>query len=494
MSTSETQPDAHRLILRGSGSAALGFVVRLGARLLFLWLAARLFGATLFGAYSVAVAVVEVGVIVAGLGTKRILFKLLDERPPERLPIHIVLDAAVAVSLAGLAVAAIVMGAVAWLPRLGHPGEIETALLLIAPMIGGQALLDLFGAATRWRQRMRYDVVSRSICEPYAAIIAAIAAWALGARETGLLLSYWAGTIAALGYALWGVRRCYGSFALGSYRFSWAEVRSIVRGNSLATLNDFLNGGFARFDLYFVGLLLGEAPAGIYGMARQLRTPIRQVRQSFDGLLAPMVARTLAERGPAQAGLATASAARMILAIQLPLLIVLAVVGDPLLAWLGPEFAAGYYAMVMLAAAETIQGAFGVSDLILLYRRPSLALSVTGAAAAVNFIGGWALVTAWGIDGAALAVLLAWTAAALVRRAALRSALGVRAPLLPLAGPTSAALLGGLAAVAIIDWAADSELRLAAAAAAALAAYGGGLWCWLRVSGQSLRLANFSLA
>jgi hypothetical protein len=70
----------------------------------------------------------------------------------------------------------------------------------------------------------------------------------------------------------------------------------------------------------------------------------------------------------------------------------------------------------------------------------------------------------------------------------------VRAPLLPLAGPTSAALLGGLAAVAIIDWAADSELRLAAAAAAALAAYGGGLWCWLRVSGQSLRLANFSLA
>ena len=42
----------------------------------------------------------------------------------------------------------------------------------------------------------------------------------------------------------------------------------------------------------------------------------------------------------------------------------------PLLAWFGPEFAAGYWALLLLAAAEMIQGAFGVSDLIILYRRP----------------------------------------------------------------------------------------------------------------------------
>src|SRR6188508_3102949 len=138
MSDSQSVPDAHRLILRGSGSAALGFAIRLGARLLFLWLAARLFGVTLFGAYSVAVAVIEVGVIVGGLGTKRTLFKLLDERG-ERLPVHIVLDAAAAVLVASLAVAALVMGVAAALPRAGDAGETETALLLIAPMIAGQA-------------------------------------------------------------------------------------------------------------------------------------------------------------------------------------------------------------------------------------------------------------------------------------------------------------------------------------------------------------------
>jgi len=493
MSDSQSVPDAHRLILRGSGSAALGFAIRLGARLLFLWLAARLFGVTLFGAYSVAVAVIEVGVIVGGLGTKRTLFKLLDERG-DRLPVHIVLDAAAAVLVASLAVAALVMGVAAALPRAGYAGETETALLLIAPMIAGQALLDLFGAATRWHHRMRYDVVSRSVCEPYAAILAALVAWFAGFREIGLLVSYWAGTLAALGYALWGVRRCYGTLALGRYRLAWGEIQAIIRGNSLATLNDFLNGGFARLDLWFVGLLLGEAPAGVYGMARQMRTPIRQVRQSFDGLLAPMMARTLAESRPADTALAAASAARMILAIQLPIVIALVVLGTPLLAWFGPQFVPGYYAMVMLALAETIQGAFGVADMILLYRRPSLVLAVTGAAAAVNFAGGWALVTAWGIDGAALAVLLAWTAGALVRRVALRAVLGVRTPLAPVAGPVGAGLLSALVAAAVLHLTSRTALDHGLATAAALATYAMGLSLWLKRSGQPLRLANFRAA
>ena len=71
-------------------------------------------------------------------------------------------------------------------------------------MIAGQALLDLFLAATRWQHRMRYEVVSRSFVEPYAAMAIAAAAWFAGFDETGLLISYWAGTLLALAYAIWG--------------------------------------------------------------------------------------------------------------------------------------------------------------------------------------------------------------------------------------------------------------------------------------------------
>ena len=50
-------------------------------------------------------------------------------------------------------------------------------------MIAGQALLDLFLAAARWKQKVRYEVVSRSLIEPYALAAGAIAAFFLGFGE-----------------------------------------------------------------------------------------------------------------------------------------------------------------------------------------------------------------------------------------------------------------------------------------------------------------------
>ena len=40
------------------------------------------------------------------------------------------------------------------------------------------------------------------------------------------------------------------------------------------------------------------------------------------------------------------------------MLIGLVAIGEPLLRWIGPEFAAGYWALLLLAAAEGIQGAY----------------------------------------------------------------------------------------------------------------------------------------
>src|SRR4029453_13026108 len=147
---------------------------------------------------------------------------------------------------------------------------------------------------TRWKHRMRYEVVGRSLVEPYAAMAAAAAAWFAGYRETGLLISYWAGSLFALGYAIAGTRRCFGSLDLRHYRFAPGRAREILKAGGVPVSTDRISALFGRLDLYLVGLFLGEGPAGIYGVARQVRTPIRQGRQSFDGLLTPILARTLA--------------------------------------------------------------------------------------------------------------------------------------------------------------------------------------------------------
>ena len=481
---SQAQP-AGRTILRGAKATALGFIVRFGARILFLYVAARLFGVALFGAYALAVAAVELAVTIGGLGVKRILFKRLEEES-DRPPIHVVLDSAVLVAAVSLLLGAGFMVAGAVLPAADLAPNVALGLFILGPMIAGQTLLDLTLAATRWTRAIRYEVTARSLVEPYAGVAAALAAYALGYRETGLLLSYWAGTVAALGFAVFGVRRCYGGLRLRSYRFEPRRIGPLLRASAGATLNDMLNGLFARVDLYLVGLFLGEAPAGIYGMARQIRTPVRNVRQSFDGLLNPVMARTLARKGPERTGQAAASASRLILAVQLPILIALAIAGRPLLDWFGSGFTAGYWALVVLAAAEAIQGAFGVSDLLILYRRPVGSLLIVGANIAFNVVAGLVLIPRFGITGAALSVLVGIAAGAAIRRVILRRALGVRVPIQHSAGPLLAAAVAIAAALA-----ARGLLNDLAALATALIVYAAGLKLWMAASGSDLSLTAF---
>ena len=163
---------AGRTIVRGAQANAAGFLVRFAARLIFLFVAGRLYGAHLFGAFVLAAAMVELAVSVGSLATKKTLFPLLEHHAdaPGRPLAHILIDAALLVTLASLALAGLLMlGAL-----LFASPDTATALILLAPMIAGQALLDLFLAAARWKQKVRYEVVSRSLIEPWFLALGAI--------------------------------------------------------------------------------------------------------------------------------------------------------------------------------------------------------------------------------------------------------------------------------------------------------------------------------
>jgi len=484
---------AQRLILRGGASAGLGLIFRLGARLVFMFMAARLFGAAAFGAYSLAVAIIELAVAIGGLGMKRYLFKLLEERG-EREPGHILLDTIVLVALTSILLSVGIVAAAALVPASLLAPQTAAGMLWAAPMVAGQALIDLFSAATRWKHLMRYAVVSRSLVEPYVGTAGAVAAYLLGFQATGLLIGYGAGTLAALGYTAFGTGKCYGGLRFGSYRPRVAQLAATFRESAMATATDAAAALFYRIDLYLVGAFLGEAPAGIYAMARQFRTPIRQTRQAFDSLLTPIVAKTLSADGPATTATAIASAVRMILAIQLAMVVALIAVGDDILRWFGPAFVAGYGATVVLGLAETIQGAFSITDLLLLYLRGRLALLVTIVMSVVNVAAALPLITWYGIDGAGLSVLLAFVSGALVRRWLLHSRFAVSTPLLHAGGPLLAG--AGAAAVALASrfgLPGGAPLHVATLVTA-LAIYGGAILLWQRTTGETLRLTGFRLA
>lgn len=486
---------AERLILRGGLATALGFLARFGARILFLFVAGQLYGATLFGAFSLAVAIVELAATVGGLGTRKLLFQLLDrnEERGARPAGHIVVDAALLVTTASLALAGMIVAVTALLPAAAVGENTRTALLIVAPLIAAQALLDLLTASTRWKHLMRYEVLSRSVVEPYAGIAAAAAAYYAGLQATGLAISYWTGTLAALLFSMAGARRAFAGFQLRAYRTSLPLLAATLGSTVANTASDFLNGFFTRLDLYLVGMLMGEAPAGIYGMARQLRTPVRQVRQSLDSLLTPIATRTLDAQGPAHTALALASASRLIFAVQLPVLLALVAVGPMLLDAFGSGFSIGYHAMLIVTAAEVIQGAFGLSGLVFVYRDPWLGLRITALWILVGIAAGLALIPAWGIEGAAGAVLIAYAGMAVHRRLALARRFQVKVPARHSLGPVVAALFG-LAATLLAGEVLEGAPGLVAAvfaALAGLAVYSAALFAWMSATGERLSMAGF---
>ena len=483
--------ESGRLIVRGAQATVGGFAVRLAARLLFLVVAGRLFGAAAFGAYALALAAVELAVAVGSVGTKKTLFQRLDRHDggdARPLP-HVLLDAMLLVTTASLLLAAGIAAAALLMPRSLLGPATATALLLLAPMVAGQALLDLFLAATRWTHAIRHEVVARSVIEPWAMLAGCTAAWLAGWRAEGLAIGYGCGTLAALIYAAIAARRRLGGLRLLAWRPDRRVLAETARGSAANTATDFLNALYNRVDLYLVGILLGEAAAGLYGMGRQLVAPLRQIRQSFDGLLIPLVARTLSARGAQASGEALASATRLVLVLQLPLLLVLFAAGRPLLAWIGPGFAAAYWAMIALAVAETIQAALSIGDLVFVYLRPRIALWLTLASIAAGIAAALLLIPPLGIAGAGLSVLIAYALRAAGRSRLLRTRFGLEVPRAHNAGPIAAALLGaaaGLAAGAAGPW----WLALAAA----LAAYAAAILIWMKAAGQRLRLSGFAAA
>ena len=488
--------DAHRLVLRGAMATGAGFVVKLGARLGFLLIAGRLFGAAAFGAYSIGVAAVESGVGFAGLSLKKVIFQLLDANAATeaRPASHVVADAWLLVLAASGGCALAIMAATALaVGRLPVAGA-AAALFWLAPAIAGQTLVDVTLAASRWRHAIRYEVVGRSIVEPYTQLAVALVGWWAGVPGWALIAGYWAGNITVNAYAFAGLRRCYGPLRLASYRPDRHRLFRLARSLVPNTATEVLGGIYTRADLYLVGALLGARWAGIYSMAQQVRTPLRQVRQSFDGLLVPLVARTLAERGPAATAGAIAAAVRFLVAVQMPFLLAIVAFGQPLLGAFGPGFERGYAALVLLAAAEALQGSLGLGDLLFVYLLPSAGLRMAGIA----FVAGLALVLLLtpplGIAGAAAAMLVATLLQAMLRRRTLSAQLAHRVPVAFGAPPMLAGLVALAGTLALRGPSAANRFGTADAAvlAAGVGLYALLLAAWMRWSGERLSMAGLS--
>lgn len=404
-------------LAKGGRTNFAGFVLRLGARLPFLVLAARLYGAGELGRFAYASMVVEFVAAVAVIGLKRgIAAEMVREGQPQS---HVLADGlllSLLLSLAGVFVLLL-------LPGLMFPsGMSEGGQRWLALVVPAVALSDVSLAGLAFRHRIDAAVRARSLIEPWVLTIMATALAFTALKEDGLLLAYALSMVAASLASLWPALKLFG-WAQG-WRPSATRMGAIARRNLPLAGADLVEWATRRLDVFLLGRFAGPQVVGVYYVAQQVATLAGKIRVSFDPILAPMLSVALKAGRPAEAARHVQQVGFWVLAFQIPVVLALGVPGEGVLGLFGPEFASGAAVMALLLTAELAAATSSIPEMGLIFARPKANLLIAASVLALQGALSLALIPWLAGEGAAAALLLALVVAGLARQWLLARALG----------------------------------------------------------------------
>lgn len=183
-----------------------------------------------------------------------------------------------------------------------------------------------------------------------------------------------------------------------------------------------------RVDILMVGSLLGAEPAGVYSIANRGATIVLQVSMALWTALMPTVAGLAAERDFARMG-------RLVRKVSLITTIVAAIPTIGLLVcakWFlmifGPEFIAGEPALLVMTMAQFLVTALGpVYVVLLLNGFERLAAVGAGVSVILNVVLNALLIPKFGLVGAAIALTIGQSTAAILMNVMIARKLGITA-------------------------------------------------------------------
>ncbi|WP_414900747.1 lipopolysaccharide biosynthesis protein [Sphingomonas flavalba] len=357
-------------LAKGGRTNFFGFVLRLIARIPFLFIAGRLYGPDALGRFALAILVIEFTAQIATLGLKRGLAQQLSEnRQPH---VHIVWNALLVAGIAS-AVGAAVLAAV---PEIMFPNSGINGLEQLLPLtIFAFAWSDVSLAALAYRLNVAATVRARAVVEPWTISIAAGALYFYSQRD-GLIIAYALSMIAALLASMIPFIREYG--LPRGWRPAPAELFRLTRRNIPLAAADAIEWGTRNVDRFILGLFFSPAVVGIYWVAQQIVTLPQKLKTSFDPILGPVITQNLEAGNKAAVARQVRQVGFWIIAAQAGIALALAIPGEAVMGLAGREFVSGTGALAFLLAAEVVAATAVVSESALIYiaRHRNLMLSV----------------------------------------------------------------------------------------------------------------------
>jgi O-antigen/teichoic acid export membrane protein len=406
-------------ITRGARITGAGFALRLLARLPFLVIAYRLYGAADMGRFAYAIMVIELAAHLATLGLKRHLVGALASSGNS----HRTASAGMIAGFLGSLIACLVL---ALFPRLLVPVDLSIpapirGVLFLIPLI---VVLDLMLVALLHVHELKAQVWSRSIVEPWILLlVATTVAFIAGdahplLKSHGLLMGYAASLVAAFAVAAF--------YYFRHFRLQLpdaVETKSLITHSLPLFASDAIDWAQRRVDIFLLGQIAGATAVGVYYLCQQVATLVQKLRSSFEPVLLPVTAKAVTENNMHLLQQDVQRVQGWLFTVQALLLAVLGIFGGLALTAITGVSAPGLaLTLTLLLLAEIFWGAFGIIEVPLVYALPKKNLWIGMAALAVEIIAGFLLIPAFTLAGtstigAALTLCLALATGALLRTA-----------------------------------------------------------------------------
>ncbi len=470
-------------LAKGGRTNFFGFLLRLLARLPFLFIAGQLYGAAAVGIYAYALVVVELTALVCSIGEKRGLAQRLTEGKGNNAAL-IADSMLVALVFSGAAAALFYVWPDPLFPN-GMGSEMDRWIVLAIP---GFALTEIVLAAQACKFDIATTVRARAVVEPWTiSILAGVFYFIPATSEAGLSLAYIASIYAGLATGLWTFLRSYG-LPQGWSPHPVRIGRMVWRALPLAAA-DAIEWGTRRVDIFILGFFAGPVAVGIYYMAQQVASLPQKLKTSFEPILGPVITAKLKEKDYAAIARQVCQVGFWIIAMQAGIALALGIPGEALMGLFGADgqFVPGTGALAFLLAAEVVAATAVVSEAALIYmaRVRNLWVSIGTIGLQVALTLGFMLlienVDLWPAEkddfyraaAAAAALMLALGAASVVKAFMLSRLLGhkINNWRWALVYATAAAVVVGQVAILLPEW-----MELALGVPAILAVYGWVIW------------------
>jgi hypothetical protein len=353
-------------LAKGGRTNFFGFLLRLAARIPFLFIAGRLYGAEDLGRFASATIAVELAAQLATLGQKRGLAQQLarEDRPAA----CVIADALLLSGFVSAVLAVLLYMFPAPMFPSGHFTPLQRLLpLTVVPL----ALGDIALAALAYRFDVAATVRARSVVEPWTLSIVAGGIWLAGVfigplRESGLILAYVASIFAATLTAFVPLVRSYGAPRQWSPRP--IDLLQLAGRNLPLAGADAVEWGTRKLDLFLLGLFAAPpAVVGVYYVAQQVATLPQKLKTSFEPILGPVITRNLREKNFPAIARQVCQVGFWITAAQAGVALALGIPGAAVMGLVGPGFVAGTASLALLLTAEVAAAPAVVSEAALIY-------------------------------------------------------------------------------------------------------------------------------